>query len=273
MGIFSGLGNLLSNKDKVNAPPTPTYYTDPNFSGTQDFLRKYSEDILKGNIPDYYKGIGETMSPDLMKDYVYGLGSDIQSKDLAQQALSGRARTGMSNNAIAQVGNLSASSRFQDYINSIEGKKYLMGMGMGGEQDVRNSAQTDMGDQNTFGQWKYSADLAQEKARSAQANAMTASRWGGLDEISDGIKDNIAFAATYGASSMIPKSQTGRNTSIFNDGASSALTNPFNSSTQHIPANLKYSSNYGSPITASGVNQTATKQSNLQKYLSMFGGG
>jgi len=186
-GFFSGLGDLIGKKDKVNAPATPSYYTDPNFSGTQDFLRKYSEDILNGNIPDYYKGIGQTMDPSLMKDYVYSIGGDIQQRDLAQQALSGRARTGMSGDTIATVGGLSAEARMVDYLNSIEGKKWLMNAGMGGEQDVRNSAFGNMGDNNTFNQWKYSADLAQEKARAAQSNAFTAQRWGGADKMGDAV--------------------------------------------------------------------------------------
>lgn len=204
-GFFSGLGNLLGKKDKVNAPSTPEYYTDPNFSGTQDFLRKYSEGILQGNIPDYYKGIGETMDPSLMKDYVYGLGSDVQGKELAQQALSGRARTGMSNNAIAQVGGLSANARFEDYLRSIQGKQWLMNAGMGGEQDVRNYAQSNMGANNAFNQWKYGADLQREIDRANQSNAFTAQRWGGADQMGDAGAKALAFmlplmnAGTVGA--------------------------------------------------------------------------
>jgi len=263
MGLFSGLGNLLGKKDKVNAPATPSYYTDPNFSGAQDFLKNYSEGILNGNIPDYYKGIGQTMDPSLMKDYVYSMAADTQQGDLARGALSGRARTGMSGNTIATVGNLSAQARMQDYMNSLEGKKWLMSMGMGGEQDVRNSAFGNMGDTNTFNQWKYSADLAQEKARAAQSNAFTSQRWAGADEVAGAIGDS---------SSMFTPSAGTQGMSMMPTEMATNLMSPAGTSTKasSIPGQ--------SPVLASGMPATQTKSSGgidwtqIMKMAAMLGG-
>lgn len=246
---------------KVNFPATPTYYTDPNFSGTQSFLKNYSEDILKGNIPDYYKGIGQTMDPALMKDYVYGIGSDVQGRELAQQALSGRARTGMSNNTIAQVGQLSAGARMQDYMNSLEGKKWLMNTGMSGEQSVGNAAFNNMGAQNNFSQWKYGADLNAEQSRANAANASRANmlsliKYGGGGDLIDTVASVFGGQGSMGTNKNV-YSQYNPGTSAYSSGNVYANTDQSNSNVLSNLSGLGSGSMYSQP-TPRGYNGSVT---------------
>ena len=169
MGFLSSLVSVFQKPGKASMPGVPEYYTDPNFSGSQDFLKSYSENLLKGNIPDYYKAIGETAPYGMAGDYVSDMTRDMKSSALEQAALAGTGRSALgTSNIVQSVGNLSGQLRYADYLRAMEGKQWLMNMGMSGEEGVREAAYGNMGQKNAYDQWQYGAQVAAENARLAR---------------------------------------------------------------------------------------------------------
>ena len=102
----------------------PSFYTDPTYKQTQEYLAPYGMDIMKGNIPDYYKGIGMTGSPEFldMLDMAKRDISTAVTEDMARRNVSG----GAGALAIAKgVGDVSKTMRYDDYLRSLQGKEFL----------------------------------------------------------------------------------------------------------------------------------------------------
>ena len=211
MGLFSGITGVLSglmggSPSKLALPPTPDYYTDPNFTGTQDFLKKYSENMLNGNIPDFYKSIGQTSDQNagagLMNDYVSQATAGGLQNDLEAGALTGRGRTGLSSNAINSANQTGGALRMADYLRAMEGKQWLMNTGLSGETGVRGAASQDMNQKNAFDQWKYNSDVTSQQLTNASANARKQYFNDNLNQVANGAEQAATAAMGGGAGSF-----------------------------------------------------------------------
>lgn len=160
MSFFS---DLFGGKDSAveDMPKIPDFYTDPNYQSEQDFLQPYGIGLLNGNIPDYYKGIGMSDSPEF--EAMLGLTNrDISQSAAEAAARSGRARGGNLPAVTSQlIADNTSKLRYADFLQSLEGKKFLMNQGVGISQGVRGAGQAQGQYRNAFNEWQYGARLGQ----------------------------------------------------------------------------------------------------------------
>lgn len=159
MGFWSRLfgGESEENVDIAR----PEYYEDPDYRETQDFLKTFGMDILKGDIPEYYAPIGETGGESFEK--MLGLTTrDITQSATEALAKGGRARGGQLAATIAPaVADTSIKARFQDYLRSLEGKGFLLQTGTGITERVRAAGQTEGQLRNAFNWQDYAAQVGE----------------------------------------------------------------------------------------------------------------
>jgi hypothetical protein len=134
----------------VESIKMPEYYEDPDYRETQDYLKKYGMDIMSGQIPDYYKPIGETGSKEF-EDMLGLTTRDIQKSASEAMALQGRGRGGALPAVTASaIADASTKARYGDYTRSLEGKGFLFNQGRGITEGVRGAGQTEGARKNQF---------------------------------------------------------------------------------------------------------------------------
>jgi len=152
----------------------PSYFTDPIFKQTQGFLAPYGMDILKGNIPDYYKNIGMAGSPEFlnMLNMAKRDVSTAVTEDMARRNVLG----GAASLAMAKgIGDVSTTMRYQDYLNSIQGKEFLFSGGKSITEGAREAGLSYGTSMNQFNLGATELGLKKEgmlAEQKAQENAM-----------------------------------------------------------------------------------------------------
>lgn len=119
----------------------PTNVTDPLYTSSQASLNDLGTGLLSGNIPDYYKSIGDFDSPQFQAMLNSVKGQTMQGSQEAS-AINGTGRSGVavtaSNNALNQV---LPQLTYADYTRALAGRGALLDTGINVEQGVRGSAQ------------------------------------------------------------------------------------------------------------------------------------
>ncbi len=200
-GLFSG------DESDAQAPALPTYTEDPNYRQTQDFLQPYGENILNGNIPDYYKSIGEPNSQQF-QDYLNLSNRDISQGAAEAAAKSGRGRGGSLASVTAQaIGDNSAKLRYTDFLNSQNGKQFLLQQGRGITEGVRGAGQTEGANVNNFNLKNYDNaykayqdEVAADNANSAAMGKAVGTVVGGVGGFMLGGPAGAAVGANLGSS-------------------------------------------------------------------------
>lgn len=133
----------------LSLPKLPDFYDDPLYKSSNDTLNNYGMGILQGQVPDFYKMIGQQGSPEL--ENVIGM----TNRDISRSALEAAAKTGARgagvSSAIAKAtADNSTKLRWQDMLRSIDDKKWLFGTGLDTIGGVRNSAFDFMNAKNSF---------------------------------------------------------------------------------------------------------------------------
>lgn len=147
MGFFDWLTGGDSKTEDVNYP---SWYTDPNFSGSQDFLSSYSKDLLTQGPNAYYAPIGE-YGTQQFQDYLKQTnGSTLAGMD-ETLARTGRSRGGQAGQMAAQaLGDRNANLAWQDYLRAMKGREMFFNTGLGVQQDVRNAGFNNQTARNDF---------------------------------------------------------------------------------------------------------------------------
>lgn len=148
----SSIAGLFGKKKKSNLDSfvPPEYWNDPNFTETQGFLKNFGMDLLGGKVPDYFKAIGETNSPEF-NDYLGLTNKGIANNAYESAALTNRGRGGGVNSMVSRlIADNTTTSRFADYQRALEGKGKLLDTGVNVTGGVRDSALTNMGYRNNF---------------------------------------------------------------------------------------------------------------------------
>ena len=136
----------MALKDQVNLP---SYYSDPYYGKTQEELFPFYSNLLKGDIPDYYKGIGEWGGSELEK--IIGMGERDITKSISEDFVRRKVSGGLGADVIAKsVGDLGTKLRWDDYIRAISGRKDLLNIGTSGLEGVRSAGITEGGMRNRF---------------------------------------------------------------------------------------------------------------------------
>ena len=142
----------------------PKYHEDEDYRFTQDYLKNFGTGLLSGNVPDYYSAIGESGSPEFESWLDLGIRDTMKSTEEAL-AKTGRARGGQLAATTAQkISDKSITERYNDYLRSLEGKKYLLGLGTDITEGVRTAGQREGAARNKFSWNQYDAGVAQEQA-------------------------------------------------------------------------------------------------------------
>ena len=116
--IYSAVQGGKRNK----TPETPAYITDPNFTGQQSFLKDYSQNMMNGQIPDYYKAIGEPNTGGT-GNYISEALKSIITASQEQGAATGTGRNPLNADTMGALGNMSAGLQYADYNRAMAGRE------------------------------------------------------------------------------------------------------------------------------------------------------
>jgi len=148
----------------------PEYYLDEYYGKTQAPMFSFGSEALTGNVPEYYKAIGETGSPEFenmlnltTRDIVKLAGQDAARRNAGR----GGALTGT---VARKVADASTKMRYADYDRSLLGKQFLLGTSLDTLSGVRSSALNQSGMKNQYqmqkAQLEYQAEAEAAKAKS-----------------------------------------------------------------------------------------------------------
>lgn len=130
----------------------PKEVTDPLYTSSQSSLDKLGSGLLTGDIPDYYKSIGDFNSPQFQAMLNSVKGQIMQGSQEAS-AINGTGRSGVavtaSNNALNSI---LPQLTYQDYTRALAGRGALLDTGINTEQGVRSSAQNQQQFDTNFNQ-------------------------------------------------------------------------------------------------------------------------
>ncbi len=162
---FGGGGDEESNLEGFKLPE---FFEDPEFKKTQEFLSDFGINILKGDIPEFFKPLGETGSKQF-EDVLALTKRDIQESALETAAITGRGRGGSVPSSVARaVGDASTKARFLDFQRAMEGKGFLFQQGRGITEGVRGAGLASQGQRNQFALGTAGLDLKQRGALDVQ---------------------------------------------------------------------------------------------------------
>jgi hypothetical protein len=157
-GKLLGLGE--DNNSQVDGVNYAEYFNDPIFTDSQDFLSKYSKDLLTNGPNDYYKPIGEYGSDEFLK-YIDVASNPILKGTSEALARSGRGRGGLLSDITAQAtGEYNQNLVFQDYLRAMQGRQWLMGTGLNTQANVRDAGFANQGTRNQYNANKAEFDLS-----------------------------------------------------------------------------------------------------------------
>lgn len=159
MGSAFGLFGGDDDESRLEGIKTPEWWEDPTYASSQKFLQTYGENILNGDIPDYYKSIGETGGADF-ENYLNLTNRDIMKATNESLARSGRGRGGAAGAVSAQtIADNSTKARYADYLRAQEGKKGLLSTGIGIEEGVRGAGFNNQTQRNNFNLGIYDREI------------------------------------------------------------------------------------------------------------------
>lgn len=173
-------------------PKYPDFLEDPNVLKTQEFLRPYGEDILRGDVPDYFKPIGDIGGREF--EDILGL----TKRDITRAGFEAGARTGTRGPRLAfgieqAIGDVSKKARFEDLMRGIEGRKFLFGQGRGITEGVRGAGLEFGRQKNVFG-----LDIAklQQQERQFQQQREDAEKQANANRWAEILKSGIGAAGS-----------------------------------------------------------------------------
>lgn len=187
---------MADNVDRIKAPD---FKLDPLFQQSQKTLFPFGTDILKGNIPDYFKTIGEVGGQEF-EDVVGQVNRDVArsvTETAARRNVSGARSASAIAKATADVGK---QLRFEDLTRARSGRESLLNTGL---NTVRGVGESSLGLSRLENQFNLSAtgidlDVAKtqdtnefrrqqiEAQEDAQLSAILSSIIGGVGTIAGG---------------------------------------------------------------------------------------
>jgi len=156
------VGSLFGGDDGGSDPiARPKYFEDPDYRKTQDALSGLGLGLLKGEVPDYYKSIGETGGKEF-EDMLGLTTRDITKSAQEAQAAGGRARGGnLPAVTASSIADTALKARYSDYNRSLAGKQDLLNTGISVTSGVRGAGQDEGSNKNDFNWKDYGAQVAE----------------------------------------------------------------------------------------------------------------
>lgn len=155
-------GQILNLKSTPYSDiPLPKFVTDPLYTSSQGELDKLGTGLINGDIPDYYKSIGDFNSPQFQAMLNSVKGQVMQGSQEAS-AINGTGRSGVavtaSNNSLNSI---LPQLSYQDYTRALAGRGALLDTGINTEAGVRSSAQTQGLNESNFNQQLWEDQMKQ----------------------------------------------------------------------------------------------------------------
>jgi len=151
--IGAGTAAYAATRKKPNSAlenfQLPDYFEDPDYREMQDIMTKLGPDILKGDIPDYYKGIGEPMGAEF-ENYLNLMTGDIEKAGLETGAAMGRGGGDIQSMINESQGRFLTEARLADLDRVLKGKQWLFGEGTGITERARAAGQQEGVNKNAF---------------------------------------------------------------------------------------------------------------------------
>lgn len=150
--IYSGRVRFWGGDDEESASNivTPTFQADPYYTSSQATLSPFFTAMLQGDMPDYYKAIGETGS-DESKKMLALTNRDITTSVNENMTRRGMSRSGVSADVISKaIGDSSTKFNYADYERALTGKLNLLNTATTGLSNVRSAALNNQSQQNSF---------------------------------------------------------------------------------------------------------------------------
>lgn len=126
------------------------YTEDPNYTESQSLLKGLGKDLISGNIPEYYKNIGQAGGTEF-ENMLSLIGRNTQNTAMESAAASGGLRGG--NLAAITAGTVADNEtnlRYQDFARALLGKQNLLNLGVSTTEGVRNAAFGNQSNMNDF---------------------------------------------------------------------------------------------------------------------------
>lgn len=182
----------------------PDFYTDKYYKPTQEKMFDYGEDILAGDIPDYYADIGRAGGPAFQRMQERTT-ANVREATQEGAAARGVGRSGIVDAATAgAVADTSAKLGWQDFLRSIQGKQNLLSAGLNTMSGVRGAGLQYGGQKNRYNINKANLEF-QEEQLEAQEEAAEQAMWGDLIGAGIGAVGNIASMGMMGGFDKIGK--------------------------------------------------------------------
>jgi len=178
--LYSGSQSAKANKSARGRLDALQYEEDPDYRESQDALKKLGLGLMEGDVPDYYKSIGETGGSEF-ENMLSLMNRDIEKSAAESAASSGRARGGnLAAVTAGAVADNSAKLRYADFERALTGKKALLGTGIEVTQGVRSAGQTETARTNEFNAMKTQANIDLDYQKAADKSQMVSSIGGSI---------------------------------------------------------------------------------------------
>ncbi len=239
----------------------PKLVTDPLYSSSQASLDKLGSGLLNGDVPDYYKSIGDFNSPQFQAMLNSVKGQIMQGSQEAS-AIQGTGRSGVattaSNNALNQV---VPQLSYQDYLRAVQGRGALLDTGINTESGVRGSAQNQQQFDTNFNQQLYQDQIQQAGLMDSWKKSASGAQGAMFGEIAGGLLGGVGGFALGGPLGAVQGASAGAGlgSSLAGGGntGGSDLSSLFNSISK---INTKSNTASGSPLLdSSGLGSFSLK--------------
>lgn len=164
-GIFGSGKKKGSSMDDLPIIDVPDFFQDEYYPKTQADLYGLSSGLLKGEVPDYYKPLGEIGGPEL-EDLLSMLTRDVTDATEESAIRRNAGRGGSVDSAIAKnVGDISTKVRWEDFARALTGREMLLKLGIGTEEGVRTAGLNNQSQKNAFNLDAYDRKIDERNTR------------------------------------------------------------------------------------------------------------
>ena len=196
-GAIKGSKGSKSKSGGIGDIQLPDFYTDPNYTESQDLLSTTGKNLLAGKPGEYYKSIGET-GGGAFENMMSLIGRDTSkavSENLVRRNV---ARGGIGASLIAKsMADVGTKLRWEDYSRAQKGKQFLLGKGLDTTEGVRSSALNFGSQKNLYNLNAANFGLRKSGVEEA-ASAREGSMWSSILSSGIGTLGNIYGMQQYG---------------------------------------------------------------------------
>ena len=189
-------------KSNLEGFEIPEFEENENFNEMQTVLKDLGVNLLKGDIPDFYKEIGQAGGKEFEK-YLDLSKAEIGESVLESSAATGRRGGSVQSITAEKVGEADTKARYANYLNAIQGKQYLLNKGTDLTTGVRTAASGRESRLNNYGLKAAGMDLDYRNAQDRSDMALGEAEGQALASLTGSVTDGItSFSGLLG---KIPK--------------------------------------------------------------------